>query len=84
MAELGPTVVGVTLGAGGYVAIADGVEIESPAYAVDTVDTTGCGDVFHAGYLLGSAAAFRVRNLQLYQIVLRRAGRASPTYVAAR
>lgn len=35
-------------------------------------------------YLLGSAAAFRVRNLQLWQVVLRRAGRPSPVYQAVR
>ena len=35
-------------------------------------------------YLLGSAASFRTRNLQLWQFVFRRAGRASPTYVAVR
>ena len=35
-------------------------------------------------YLLSSAAAFRVRNLQLYQIVLRRAGRVSEVYSSPR
>ena len=53
LAELGPRVVGVTQGERGYAAVADGIEIERPAYSVDAVDTTGCGDVFHAGYLFG-------------------------------
>ncbi|MCP3987879.1 MAG: cyclopropane fatty acyl phospholipid synthase [Actinomycetia bacterium] len=35
-------------------------------------------------YLLGSAAAFRVRNLQLWQVVLRRSRRASGVYQAVR
>jgi cyclopropane-fatty-acyl-phospholipid synthase len=35
-------------------------------------------------YLMGSAASFRVRNLQLWQIVLRRAGRPSAVYEAVR
>lgn len=35
-------------------------------------------------YLLSSAAAFRVRNLQLWQVVLRRARRRSPVYRAVR
>jgi cyclopropane-fatty-acyl-phospholipid synthase len=35
-------------------------------------------------YLLGSAASFRVRNLQLWQLVLRRAARPSPVYQAVR
>ncbi len=53
LAELGARVAGVTLGERGYAAVADGIEIERPAYSVDAVDTTGCGDVFHAGYLHG-------------------------------
>ena len=35
-------------------------------------------------YLLSSAASFRSRNLQLWQIVFRRAARVSPAYVAVR
>ncbi len=53
LAELGPGVVGVTLGAKGYVALADGIIIEKPAYNVEALDTTGCGDVFHAGFIHG-------------------------------
>lgn len=45
--------VAVTQGArGALVATADGVT-EVPAYAVEVVDTTGCGDAFSAGYLRG-------------------------------
>ncbi|NWF55833.1 MAG: sugar kinase [Syntrophaceae bacterium] len=50
---LGPKVAGVTLGAKGYVALAEGRWIERPAYPVEAVDTTGCGDVFHAGFIFG-------------------------------
>jgi ribokinase len=53
LAELGPRVVGVTLGQKGYVALARGRIIERPAYPVEAVDTTGCGDVFHAGFIYG-------------------------------
>jgi ribokinase len=45
--------VGVTLGAKGYVALADGRVIRKPAYPARAVDTTGCGDVFHAGVTYG-------------------------------
>jgi sulfofructose kinase len=53
--ELGPRIAGVTLGARGYAAIFDGRTIVKPACAVEAVDTTGCGDVFHAGLTYGLA-----------------------------
>ena len=53
VAGLGPRVVGVTLGAKGYVAWIEGRVIQRPAYPVEDVDTTGCGDVFHAGFIYG-------------------------------
>lgn len=60
LAELGPRVVGVTLGPRGYVAVAEGKIIERPAYQVDPVDTTGCGDVFHAGFTYGLIMGWEV------------------------
>jgi ribokinase len=54
LAELGPAVVGVTLGERGAVALADGVFHQQPGHAVEVVDTTGCGDVFHAGLTFGT------------------------------
>jgi len=53
LSELGPSVVGVTLGSKGYVALTEGRWIKEPAFPVDAVDTTGCGDVFHAGFIFG-------------------------------
>lgn len=53
VAGLGPRVVGVTLGSKGYVAWVKGKVIQRPAYPVEAVDTTGCGDVFHAGLIYG-------------------------------
>jgi len=50
LAARGAKVAGVTLGDRGYVAVVGGRVIEGPAVAVDAVDTTGCGDVFHAGF----------------------------------
>ncbi len=43
----------VTLGARGYLAVDRDDIIERPAYPVTAVDTTGCGDVFHAGFIYG-------------------------------
>ncbi len=53
MAELGPKVVCETLGSKGYIALDRGRIIERPAYPVEAIDTTGCGDVFHAGFVYG-------------------------------
>ena len=48
--------VAVTQGAkGALVATAEGIE-EVPAFAVDVVDTTGCGDAFSAGFIVGRAS----------------------------
>ena len=43
----------ITLGSAGSVTVSDNKIIRTPAYKVDTVDTTGAGDVFHAGYAYG-------------------------------
>jgi len=51
--NLGPQIVGVTLGDRGYLALHHDRWIERPAYPVKAVDTTGCGDLFHAGITLG-------------------------------
>lgn len=60
LSELGPSVVGVTLGSKGYITLDRGSIIERPAYPVEAVDTTGCGDVFHAGFIYGLLADWRV------------------------
>jgi sugar/nucleoside kinase (ribokinase family) len=53
--ERGVGCVAATCGAEGAVVVdADGVE-RVPAFAVDVVDTTGCGDAFSAGFLRGLA-----------------------------
>jgi sugar/nucleoside kinase (ribokinase family) len=38
-------------GEGAYFADTSGTRIKSPAYAIDVVDTTGCGDAFDAGFI---------------------------------
>ena len=53
--ERGVGCVGATAGADGVVlADADGVQ-RIPAFAIEVVDTTGCGDSFSAGFLRGLA-----------------------------
>src|ERR1700744_5996781 len=58
--ERGVGCVAATRGAGGALIVdADG-EHAVPAFAVDVVDTTGCGDAFSAGFLRGPARAARL------------------------
>jgi ribokinase len=51
--RLGFGVTTITLGNRGSVTFADDEVISCPAFSVETVDTTGAGDVFHGGYLYG-------------------------------
>jgi sugar/nucleoside kinase (ribokinase family) len=46
-------VVALTLGADGAIAATAAGTFRAAGYAVDTVDTTGAGDVFHAGFVYG-------------------------------
>ena len=47
--------VAATCGADGVVVVDDSSVERVPAFAVDVVDTTGCGDAFSAGFLRGLA-----------------------------
>jgi len=51
--EHGAEIAGVTLGPRGYVASFGDTVLERPAHPANAVDTTGCGDVFHAGVVHG-------------------------------
>ena len=48
--EMGPRRVAMTFGERGLLAWIDGGCVHVPAFDVPVVDTTGAGDVFHAGY----------------------------------
>jgi sulfofructose kinase len=62
LAALGPRLVGVTLGPRGYVALENGEFIRGTAHRVQAIDTTGCGDVFHAGVAYGLLADWDTRR----------------------
>ena len=51
--SLGARALTITLGERGSITAADGRIIRMPAFKVEAVDTTGAGDVFHAGYIFG-------------------------------
>jgi sugar/nucleoside kinase (ribokinase family) len=53
--ERGPQVIAATLGAEGAIVVSGDGEWRVPAYEVEVVDTSGCGDAFSAGYLRGLA-----------------------------
>ena len=53
MSKGGPILVAITLGTGGVLACTGGRYHHVPAHPVLPVDTTGAGDVFHAGCLYG-------------------------------
>lgn len=54
----GAEVAAVTLGERGWVASYDDVVVKGRAWPVEVVDTTGCGDVFHAGVVEGLLAGW--------------------------
>lgn len=53
LADMGVRLAGVTLGAKGYVALIDGYIYNQQAYPAKAIETTGCGDIFHAGVTYG-------------------------------
>ena len=48
--DSGPPQVGMTFGRSGSLLLVDDQPVAVPAFATDVLDTTGAGDVFHAGY----------------------------------
>ncbi len=60
--RFGCRVVGATMGEGGVV-VWDGTEfVERAAFQVEVVDTTGAGDVFHAGFCYGLVRGWELRR----------------------
>jgi sulfofructose kinase len=91
LARAGAPVVGVTLGRDGVVARAGADVLRLPGCAVDAVDTTGAGDLFHAGFvwaMLGGLSleeALRFANAAAALQCTRLGGReAIPALAAAR
>jgi sugar/nucleoside kinase (ribokinase family) len=53
LVDAGAGCVAVTQGSKGALVVTADETIEVPAYVVDVIDTTGCGDAFSAGFLRG-------------------------------
>jgi sugar/nucleoside kinase (ribokinase family) len=58
----GPACVAVTQGSKGALIVSNAETIEVPAFPIDVVDTTGCGDAFSAGFILGRALGRDLRQ----------------------
>jgi len=61
LVEAGAGCVAVTQGAKGALVVTKDDCVQVPAYAVDVVDTTGCGDAFSAGFLRGLSVGLDAR-----------------------
>ncbi len=58
--ELGLKTTTITLGVKGSITFIDDEIIHVPAFNVETVDTTGAGDVFHGGYVYGLIKGWKI------------------------
>ncbi|MFP4058834.1 MAG: PfkB family carbohydrate kinase [Candidatus Brocadiia bacterium] len=63
VAELGGAVPMVTLGEQGCLWLEGGRVHRCPAFPVEVVDTTGCGDVFHGAFAFGLARGWDVGRI---------------------
>jgi sugar/nucleoside kinase (ribokinase family) len=59
--ERGVGTVIATMGGAGSLVVGAGAAAQIPAFACDVVDTTGCGDAYVAGLLVGLHQGWEVR-----------------------
>ena len=65
-AELGCKVLTVTLGERGSISVSDKRLLRVPAFTVETVDTTGAGDVFHGGFIYGLLQKWELKDIMAF------------------
>lgn len=66
LADLGPRTVVITSGAAGSWGYEDGRTVRVEAVKVDAVDTTGCGDAYHGGFLFGELKGWELESKMLF------------------
>jgi len=54
---------GMTLGRDGALVLSNGRFHYSPGFVVETVDTTGAGDVFHGAFIYGLVAGWEIHRM---------------------
>ncbi len=64
--DMGPRVVVQTEGADGSRTVSADESFHTPAFAVEVVDTTGAGDVFHGAYIAGLLHGWDLRTVALF------------------
>ena len=64
--ELGCKVLTVTLGEQGSVTVSDKGFLRVPAFGVESVDTTGAGDVFHGGFIYGLLKKWELKDIIVF------------------
>lgn len=66
LGSLGPTMVGITLGASGGLIEAHGERFGYPGFPIEAVDTNGAGDVFHGAFLSALAHGAAARDASIF------------------
>lgn len=66
LAQYGAKMVVITLGEAGSLYLVNGKVGEVPAFAVETIDTTGAGDVFHGAFIYGLAHGWLPRQMVIF------------------
>jgi sugar/nucleoside kinase (ribokinase family) len=62
----GPQIVVITMGENGSFTFTPEKVFHTPVFAVDVVDTTGAGDVFHGAYIFGLLKGWDLENIALF------------------
>lgn len=66
MHSMGPEIVVITRGKNGAVALTNEEYITSAGFPVNTKDTTGAGDIFHAGFIYGLIKRWSINRTLLF------------------
>ncbi len=64
--ELGCKVLTVTLGERGSITVSDKGLLRVPAFTVETMDTTGAGDVFHGAFIYGLLQKWELKDIIVF------------------